>query len=196
MADLDATGALTLEDAARRIGRYAWIEMRLFEVVGSWVPTVPELDVKLHLGTHADHHAWHAQLWHERLPSLPGLSADELVRPGDGVEAFMAALGEPQDPDQTLEKLVGLYRVLVPHKVAAYTHHHERTTAVADAPTIRALDLVLRDEVAGWREGNRLLASLLRDERDVRRATDHHVRLESLLVAAGGICGPGTLDGR
>lgn len=196
MADLDANRALTLEEAARRIGRYAWVEMRLFEVLGGWVPTVPELDVKLHLGTHADHHAWHAQLWHERLPSLPHLPVDELVRPGDGVDAFMDALGEPRGSDQTVEKLVGLYRVLVPHKVAAYTHHRERTTAVADAPTTRALDLALRDEVDGWLEGNRLLASLLLDEGDVRRAADHQARLESLLVSAGGICGPGTLDER
>ena len=35
-----------------------------------WVATVPELDVKLILGRHCYHHAWHAELWHKRLPEL------------------------------------------------------------------------------------------------------------------------------
>jgi hypothetical protein len=42
----------------------------LFEALGGWVATVPELDVKMRLGTHCYHHAWHAELWHKRLPEL------------------------------------------------------------------------------------------------------------------------------
>ena len=45
-------GAFTVEQSAARVGHYKWIEMRLFEVLGGWVATVPELDVKMHLGTH------------------------------------------------------------------------------------------------------------------------------------------------
>src|SRR3546814_4627208 len=62
--------SFTVEESARRVGHYKWIEMRLFEVLGGWVATVPELDVKLRLGTHCYHHAWHAELWHKRLPEL------------------------------------------------------------------------------------------------------------------------------
>ena len=40
-------GLFTVEESARRVGNYKWIEMRLFEVLGGWVATVPELDVKM-----------------------------------------------------------------------------------------------------------------------------------------------------
>src|SRR5439155_1274578 len=63
-------GLFPVEEAARRVGHYAWIEMRLFEALGGWVATVPELDVKTTLGRHCYHHAWHAELWHKRLPEL------------------------------------------------------------------------------------------------------------------------------
>ena len=62
-------GSFSVEETARKVGNYKWIEMRLFEALGGWVATVPELDVKMRLGTHCYKHAWHAELWHKRLPS-------------------------------------------------------------------------------------------------------------------------------
>ncbi|HEY4396133.1 MAG TPA: hypothetical protein VGO28_00530, partial [Acidimicrobiia bacterium] len=63
-------GLFGVVESARRVGNYKWIEMRLFEALGGWVATVPELDVKLVLGRHCYHHAWHAELWNKRLPEL------------------------------------------------------------------------------------------------------------------------------
>ena len=37
-------GTFDVEETARRVGNYKWIEMRLFEVLGGWVATVPELE--------------------------------------------------------------------------------------------------------------------------------------------------------
>jgi len=74
-------GSFTVEESARRVGHYKWIEMRLFEALGGWVATVPELDVKLRLGTHCYHHAWHAELWHKRLPELREMNPDRSSLP-------------------------------------------------------------------------------------------------------------------
>ena len=76
-------GIFTVEESARRVGNYKWIEMRLFEVLGGWVATVPELDVKLRLGTHCYHHAWHAELWHKRLPELREMNPERLTAPAE-----------------------------------------------------------------------------------------------------------------
>ncbi len=38
-----------------------------------------------------------------------------------------------------------------------------------------------------------LLQSLIETPEEVRRAADHQVRLQELLLAAGGIAGPGTI---
>ena len=85
-------GAFSVEESARRVGNYKWVEMRTFEVLGGWVATVPELDVKMRLGTHCYHHAWHAELWHKRLPELREMNQDRLtLPPNDEFVAFMDA---------------------------------------------------------------------------------------------------------
>ncbi len=100
-------GRFTVEETAARVGNYKWIEMRIFELMGGWVATIPELDVKFRLGTHCYHHAFHSELWHKRLPELREMNPERLTRaPNPELEAFVEALGAPEAPGQTIEKLV------------------------------------------------------------------------------------------
>ena len=186
-------GAFDVEETARRVGHYKWIEMKLFEALGGWIATVPELDVKMRLGTHCYHHAWHADLWHKRLPELREMNPERLTLPAPGMEEFVAAMTEPEAPELTIEKLVGVYRVLIPHKIAAYTYHLNNTSTITDAPTIRSLKLALQDEFEDWRDGEMLIQSLIETDDEVERAAAHQVKLEKLLLAAGGIAGPGSI---
>lgn len=187
-------GAFSVEETAKRVGHYKWIEMRTFEVLGGWVATVPELDVKLRLGTHTYHHAWHAELWHKRLPELREMNQERLnAPPNDELVAFVDALTEPEAPGLTIEKLVGVYRVLIPHKIAAYTYHLNNTSRITDAPTMRSLKFALDDELEDWRDGEMLIQSLIETPDEVQRAADRQAELEKLLLAAGGIAGPGSI---
>jgi hypothetical protein len=187
-------GSFNVEETARRVGHYKWIEMKLFEALGGWIATVPELDVKMRLGTHCYHHAWHADLWNKRLPELREMNPDRLTKPAnDELVAFVDAMTAPETPEQTLEKLVGVYRVLIPHKIAAYTYHRNNTSRITDAPTIRTLGFLLQDEFEDWRDGEMLIQSLVGSDEDVQRAADHQARLEKLMLAAGGIAGPGSI---
>jgi hypothetical protein len=189
-------GLFSVEETARRVGNYKWTEMRLFEALGGWVATVPELDVKTTLGRHCYHHAWHAELWHKRLPELREMRPERLIRaPNAELEAFVAALTEPEAPELTIEKLVGVYRVLLPRKIAAYTYHLAATSRITDAPTIRSLGFILEDETTGWREGEMLLQSLIGTEEEVARAARRQAALETPITRAGGIAGPGSLGG-
>jgi hypothetical protein len=186
-------GTFDVEETARRVGHYKWIEMKLFEALGGWIATVPELDVKMRLGTHCYHHAWHADLWNKRLPELREMNTERLTLPAPGMEAFVAAMTEPEAQELTIEKLVGVYRVLIPHKIAAYTYHLNNTSTITDAPTIRSLKHVLQDEFEDWRDGEMLIQSLIETDEEVERAAVHQVKLEKLMLAAGGIAGPGSL---
>ena len=187
-------GLFTVEETARRVGNYKWTEMRLFEVLGGWVATVPELDVKLVLGRHTYHHAWHAELWHKRLPELREMNQERLNNPpNDEYVAFMDAVREPEGPDETIEKLVGVYRVLIPHKIAAYTFHLNNTSTITDAPTIRSLKFVLQDDFEDWRDGEMLLQSLIDTPAKAERAAARFAELEKLYLASGGVAGPGSL---
>ena len=172
------------------VGNYKWTEMKLFEALGGWVATVPELDVKMRFGTHCYHHAWHADLWHKRLPELREMKPERLTVPAnDAMERFMAAMTEPEAPELTIEKLVGVYRVLIPRFIAAYTYHRNNTSEITDAPTIRSINFILQDEFDDWRDGEMLLQSLITTSKHVERAAVHQARLEALMVEAGGITG-------
>src|SRR4249920_4038058 len=174
-------GAFTVEESARRVGVYKWIEMRLFETLGGWVATVPELDVKLILGRHCYHHAWHAELWDKRLPELREMNTTRLTVPAnDAVAELIEAIREPEAPDLTIEKLVGVYRVLIPRKIAAYTFHLNATSRITDAPTMRSLTFILQDEFEDWREGEMLLQSLISTPEEVERAAKRQRELEQL----------------
>ena len=187
-------GLFDVEESARRVGIYKWTEMRLFEVLGGWVATVPELDVKLVLGRQCYHHAWHAELWDKRLPELREMNTERLCLPANAAaEAFMDALREPEAPEETIEKLVGVYRVLLPRKIAAYTYHLNGTSRITDSPTQRSLTFILQDEFDDWREGEMLIQSLIETPEELERATRRQQELEALILKAGGIAGPGTL---
>ena len=187
-------GLFSVEETARRVGNYKWAEMRLFEVLGGWVATVPELDVKMVLGRHTYHHAWHSELWHKRLPELREMNPDRLTKPAnDAFVTFMDAVREPEAPEHTIEKLVGVYRVLIPRFIAAYTFHRNATSRITDAPTIRSLDFALQDEFEDWRDGEMLIQSLLDTPEKVARAGRRQEELEQLVRTAGGVAGPGSL---
>ena len=177
-----------LQETARRLDDYRWVEARLFEVLGAWAVTTPEPQVKLLLSMHAREHAWHSELWAERLPQARGLPPGEpAVRAPERLKAFFEAFAGPEAPEQTVERLAGVYRLLVPRCVAAYSRHLDATAEVTDAPVIRTLRLVLQDELEEWRAGELLLQSLLATEPLVERVAVHERRLEWLLVEAGGI---------
>lgn len=187
-------GLFDVEETARRVGHYRWIETKLFEAMGGWVATVPELDVKMRLGTHCYHHAWHADLFNKRLPELREMKPERLsVAPNDALVAFVEAMTEPEAPELTIEKLVGVYRVLIPHKIAAYTYHRNGTSEITDMPTVRILDFILQDEFNDWREGEMLIQSMIETDEEVDRAAAHQTKLEKLMLAAGGIAGPGSI---
>lgn len=187
-------GLFGVEETARRVGHYRWIEMRLFEVLGGWVATVPEIDIKTMLGRHTYHHAWHSELWTKRLPELREMVPEKLTMPpNEAMERFVKELTEPEAADLTIEKMVGVYRVLIPHKIAAYTYHRNGTSRITDGPTIRALNFALQDEYEGWTEGEMMLQSLIETPEEVERAARRQALLESLMVEAGGIAGLGTI---
>jgi len=188
-----APPGLPLVESARRMGAYRWIESRLFEVLGSWAVSVPELEVKPVLAAHSHEHAWHAELWREQLPTAAGMTPEGLTMPAnEGVDAFFTALAGPESAGQTVEKLVGVYRALLPRMTGAYTAHLDVASAVSDGPAIRVLRLVLHDELEAWRCGEAVIHSLLGTEQQVRAAALHQARLEWMLSACGGVTGPET----
>ncbi len=63
---------LSLGETAALVGEYRWIENALYGLLGEWVTDMPVAAVQVHLDAQSLRHAWHAELWSDRLPVLAG----------------------------------------------------------------------------------------------------------------------------
>lgn len=186
-------GGFTIEESARRLGNYRWVSMRLFELLGSWVVDVPQPALKVQLAAASRHHGWHAELLGERLPAVRDLHPDRQTAPPNDEFAGLVADLVRLDRDDTVGRLVAVYRVVVPHLIAVGTWHLERCTPVADAAVSRTLRFVLADQIDDWRAAEGALHVLCDDDAALLRAGDIRLSFERRLLASGGISGPGTM---
>jgi hypothetical protein len=175
----------------RVIGAYQWIERRLFEVLGGWVTTEALPEARLVFDVYSQQHAWHAELWSDRLPVRDGLDPATLtVAPRAEVDRLFAHLaggtgGRAPAGGGTLLRLVGLARVVLPRLITGYRLHLRRVSPVADAPVARSLRLVVRDELEAWQTVEALVQSLVSRPHDVAVVTAHQQALEETLAEAG-----------
>lgn len=175
---------MLLEEAGRLAGGHRWVESRLFEILGGWVPTTDDVDAKLLFDRHSQHHAWRAGQWWDRLPVLADVDRDALVMAPTPQVA--AAADELATVEGTVARLAGAYRVALPRLAGAYHQHRLRASPASDEAAIRTLDLLLPDVGADWRHGEVLLQGLLVDAVLVQAAAATVARLEAALVGPGG----------
>lgn len=160
-------------------------------LLDTWADKVPEAHARRTLERHAKHHSWHAQLWDEIVAETGVSGGDAALSPE--VEAFLAAVEQGDDP---VDVLVGVFRVLLPRKVAAYTFHLRALGSGATEAAVRSLGFIMQDERDTFRDGELLLQSLITSPDAVERAATRRIALENLILRAGGLAGPGTLGGQ
>ena len=184
----DAPAPLTLQEAAALAGAYRWAEDRLFRLTGGWASDPAPPAVRVHLDEVSGHHAWHAQLWADRLPVLDWFDQDAATGPlGDAAGPVLDALAAL--PVEPVARLAGLYRVVVPRLLVGYDRHLGLAAPGTDGPVIRALQLVRRDHVESWRSGEALLQGLVAGPETASTAAAAQRDLEAVLGERGG--GPG-----
>ena len=177
-------GHLGVDASARRVRHYRFVEERMMRVLGGWIALTPELPVKLLFGRHVWECAQHADAWGRRLPELRA-RAQESEPASDDVARFMALLESPVERGQTIERVVGVYRVLKPHLATVYARHLERANPVYEPPTRRILAVCLEHERRHAAAGRAILDGLLQDADARRRARAwEHTLGESLARAA------------
>ena len=145
----------SIEDLASRLGRLRFVELRLFEVMGGWVGSTPEPQVKALLAEQCYHHAWHADLWADRFPQ--GYGHDLAAATAAGGAHVGGWLDELAALEGTVARLAGLYRVVLPRLALGYRRWRSEADRVSDGPLLRWLELVSTDETADWQQGERLL---------------------------------------
>jgi hypothetical protein len=135
-------------------------------------------------------------LWRQRLPELKEPNEHRAEPANDAFVTFMKEVTSPDDQDLTIEKLVGIYRVVVPHLLAVYTFHQRVTSDIVDAPTVRSLKFMLDDDHEQLVQGEMMIQDIARTPELRERAGKWQTHLDVLLAKSGGVAGEHTLGGR
>ncbi len=187
-------GRYDVESTARRVRNFRYAEEWLMMIFGGWIATIPEVPVKTGLGKAVWETAQAADAFGKRLPELRcGRKAvDASESPNDGFAAFVQAVAEPESPDLTIEKLAGVFDVLLPHLVDVYERTARATDQIADAPTIELLDEIVRRTRRHVAWGHEVLDRLCDTDGARERRRSRGASLRELLAKCGGVTGEGS----
>jgi hypothetical protein len=166
--------------STRRLARYEWMEGRLFEVLGAWSLDGGDADASRLFATASHHHAWHAGLWAERRPLLHDLDPTSLATPDELVAAVRAvAESEPAG------RVAAYADIVLPALLEVYGAHLGEASAVADAPVMRALRLVIADANEDRQAARALLDAVTPGGDGIDRAAARRSSLAELLLQSG-----------
>jgi hypothetical protein len=165
-------------ETAVTLAGFSWVEGRLFEIVGGWVATTAEPEVVALFAVQSRHHGWRAELWEGQQPLLHDIEVPRV--PPE--QELVAVFGEVAAAAATADRLVGLYRVLLPWVAAGYRTLVATASEVADGPVARVARIVLGDLEVDCRAGERVIESTITDA-DVAQATARQSHLEVALRA-------------
>lgn len=169
----------TLHEMAARAGAHRWSELALWQALGAWAPAAGDPEATVLFDTHAQHAAWRAGQWWDRLPVLAVVDRDALVLPPAGLEPVVAALG---GLTTTVARAAAVYRVVLPRIVTAYGGDRALTSPVADGAYRRTLDQVEADAAGDWRAGEHFAQLLLATPAAVDEAAATVAALERLAL--------------
>ncbi len=179
-------GKFTVEENARRLQRFFYLERCLAQGLGSWTLAIPEFEVKLETGRHIFWHADAGRRFRERL-------SEQEKRPV-AIDSFRDSdidklIDEVLSAEDTPELLVGVHQVLGRALETAYRHHIDDTCPIADAPTIRTLRHILLDYEPMLKWSELAIKAYVEGGVDETRLESWRWHISRLLSSIGGVTG-------
>jgi len=184
---------LPSDESARRVRIFAAVEARLATALEAFAGVIDVDHAKGILARHAKRHAWHSFLFQNALEDAAGSTPTDSSIEDTDIAAIVDAVLAPDGVERTIEFLTGVYRVLLPRQITAYTYFVRALGGDAADADERWFDFVLQDAYASIRDGELLLQSLLAGPDEVQRSADRRAELEAMFVIAGGLVGPDSL---
>jgi ferritin-like metal-binding protein YciE len=181
-------GVYSVRQSVTHIMNYRFAEERMMRMMAGWIALTPEIPVKLEMARQVYEDALHTDALGKRLPELRA-QAHVSKAANEQFATFIQEIEDKEEWEDTIERLVGIYRVLKPHLISHYSTHVTAANPVYEPPTIRILERVLEEEKAHVEKGLVLLDDLLDSAEKHRRASRWEAHLEDLLGAAGGVTG-------
>lgn len=132
---------MNVKERADAVGTFRSVNVRLMEMLASWIPSTPEMEVKVLMGRHL----WLFAQMADRL----GKRARELRAPMHYVRpphpAFTAALDALAAARATSARMEGLYGLALDAMGSAYSAYVGATDPVMDEPTVVIVEDALRE---------------------------------------------------
>jgi hypothetical protein len=173
-----ARAGYSVDEAADRLWRLAYACRRLHAIGVDALPRTSEWEVKCALGLHLWLDAEHATALERRLNELRHPSVDAGRPPDPRLALVFDELAHARD---TAELVGGVYLVVRAALVEALTAYLATSNPLADHPSVRIVDAVLRDEERALEWGRAAAGALDPGE--------WPGRIASLVAAAGGLMG-------
>ena len=181
-------GVYSVKRSASYIMNYRYAEERMMRMMAGWIALTPEIQVKLEIARQVYEDALHTDMLGKRLGELR--SQAQVSKPANPEFAsLMNTIEDKEQWEDTIERLVGIYRVLKPHLVSHYSAHIAAANPVYEPPTLRILEHLVDDEKRHIERGSVLLDDLLNSPAKHMRAAKWQARLVEMLAAAGGVTG-------
>ena len=148
---------------ARCVNAFAWIEQRLFEVVGGWASTETDALLKVLFDTESRVHGWNSLLWKDEMPPEGSLRAESsfssedqnvLVAPGF-VTVMDRIESDWQDTGVVSYGHLGvLCKVVLPRLLLTYRIHMTALSPVTDGSFARSVSIAYDDIIDVWHAAN------------------------------------------
>src|SRR5688572_9117602 len=143
---------LSVRERGETVATLRWIHVRLMETIASWVPTTPEMEIKLLFGAHIWDTAQHADALGKRTYELR-LPLQFSMRPSD---EYFSVLEELAAAENSADRIAGFYDVMLPALQTRFRHYLSQTDPLMDAPSVRVLERILMDDSRMIKESEKL----------------------------------------
>ena len=148
--------ALSVKERGQFVATLRHVQVALMETLAAWVPTTPEMEVKLLFGAHIWDLAQHADALGKRTHELR-LPLQHSMMPAS---AYVDGLLELSVIDGASQRIAGFYDAWLPGLATRYRRYLGETDLLMDAPTARIIDRMLETEARMIREANELREQL------------------------------------
>lgn len=132
---------LTIRQRADRIGAFRYVSVHVMEMLARWIPTTPELEAKILFGRHVWDFAQHADLLGRRTGELRA----PLQYSYEPTDAYRRVLDTVSSATGTVERVSGIYDVLLADLEGRYRLYLESTDRLSDEPSVRIIERILAD---------------------------------------------------
>lgn len=147
---------LILREKAEHLATFRWLEVFLMEALARWVPTTPEMEVKVLMGRHIWDAAQHADALGKRTFELRAPLHYTLTP----LPPYLRTMNELASVEDTAGRMQVLYDVILPGLTARYKEYLRNSDSLLDEPSFRVIEAILSDYARMRRESEEVRLEL------------------------------------